>query len=64
MKKTYSAPRSASVDLYAEEALLSVSGGSSYYVDANEETEYRWSQQRDNVWGNNSNGGMWSNMDK
>ena len=63
MKKIYSAPRSTSVDLYAEEALLSVSGGASYDVDASQDTEYRWSQQRDNVWGS-SNGNIWSNMDK
>lgn len=50
MKKTYLAPHSTSVDLYAEEALLSVSGGSSYEVDADQETENRWSQQRDYAW--------------
>ena len=63
MKKTYMQPQSATVHLYAEEAMLNLSGGAQIEVNKGESTDVRWSQKQNEMWGN-PQGDMWGNMDK
>lgn len=63
MKKTYMQPQSAPVHLYAEEAMLNLSGGAKIEVNQDEHVDVRWSQKRNDMWGN-PQGDMWGNMDK
>jgi hypothetical protein len=63
MKKTYMQPQSATVHLYAEEAMLNLSGGAQIEVNKGESTDVRWSQKQNDMWGN-PQGDMWGNMDK
>lgn len=63
MKKTYMQPQSAVVHLYAEEAMLNLSGGVQIEVNKGESTDVRWSQKQNDMWGN-PQGDMWGNMDK
>ena len=52
MKKTYMQPQSATVHLYAEEAMLNLSGGAQIEVNQDEHVDVRWSQTRNDMWGN------------
>lgn len=63
MKKTYMQPQSVAVHLYAEEAMLNLSGGAQIEVNKDERTDVCWSQKQNDMWGN-PQGDMWGNMDK
>lgn len=63
MKKTYIQPQSAVVRLFAEEAMLSMSGGAQIEVNNDKTTDVRWSQKQNDMWGNPQDD-MWGNMDK
>lgn len=52
MKKTYMQPQSVAVHLYAEEAMLNLSGGAQIEVNQGERTDVRWSQKQNDMWGN------------
>lgn len=52
MKKTYMQPQSVAVHLYAEEAMLNLSGGAQIEVNKGESTDVRWSQKQNDMWGN------------
>ena len=63
MKLTYLQPQWAPVRLYAEEAMLNLSGGVQIEVNKDERTDVRWSQKQNDMWGT-PQGDMWGNMDK
>ena len=46
MKKTYSKPQAQAVSLFAEEALLSISGGNGVTVDPNKTADTQFSSEK------------------